>query len=156
MTIIRHIFKNKLVKSNLFFSNNLTFLMQSKSTSVYTYHKTEIDEDLNEVDDDFWPSVNVVKDNVLHLVLFWVLMWHLDIASATPFSQTLCYISPKPVRGRCGEGVSPKERREGGWRKKMWAQQGHSMPTGLKDQTQDLSHAMQGSVAVHQCCCFDK
>ena len=29
---------------------------------VYTYHKTEIDDDLIEVDDDFWPSVNAVKE----------------------------------------------------------------------------------------------
>ena len=27
---------------------------------VYTYHKTEINDDLIEIDDDFWPSVNVV------------------------------------------------------------------------------------------------
>ena len=30
---------------------------------VYPYHKTEIDDDLIEVDDDFWPSVNAVYLN---------------------------------------------------------------------------------------------
>ena len=33
---------------------------KSRLVPVYTYHKTEIDDDLIEVDDDFWPSVNAV------------------------------------------------------------------------------------------------
>ena len=27
---------------------------------VYTYHKTDINDDFNEVNDDFWRSVNAV------------------------------------------------------------------------------------------------
>ena len=34
--------------------------MQLNSTCKYAYHKTEIDDDFREVDDDFWPSVNAV------------------------------------------------------------------------------------------------
>ena len=39
---------------------------------VYTYHKTEIDNDFSEVDDDFWPSVNAVFVKIMldHLVMF--------------------------------------------------------------------------------------
>ena len=36
--------------------------MRPKSTCTCTHHKTEIDDDQSEVDDDFWPSVNVVFD----------------------------------------------------------------------------------------------
>ena len=33
-----------------------------------TYHKTEINDDLIQVDDDFWPSVNAVKVKKSHLL----------------------------------------------------------------------------------------
>ena len=50
MTSIRLILKNKLVKSNLQIRNNSTFWMRPKydltrPAPVYTYHKTEIDND---------------------------------------------------------------------------------------------------------------
>ena len=67
MTKIWLIFKNELVKSNLFFSIIGLFQCDlNRLVPVYTYHKTEIDADLIEVDDDFWPSVNAV----LHLETF--------------------------------------------------------------------------------------
>ena len=38
-----------------------------RPVSVYTYHKTEIDDGFSEVDDDFWPSVNTV-----YILVFWL------------------------------------------------------------------------------------
>ena len=39
--------------------------MRNRLVPVYTYHKSEIDDELIEVDDDFWPSVNAVIDVIL-------------------------------------------------------------------------------------------
>ena len=38
--------------------------MRPRLTCTCTYHKTEIDDELIEVDDDFWPSLklNAVKE----------------------------------------------------------------------------------------------